>query len=190
MHINDYKLAYAQRSLQVVLFDGNGAVAASCNTFITIEPHTQQSVFELFAFLDGIRQQLLGLLPDGTEYHFPRVNFTHQQREWFTDNTFFRSPHQPELIVWVMSHFDQDRNYLLHIQQERNELMIQHSSRDARQQLHHQLHKNLSELETVALYLQNYVGNLYLTELNQTIANTKLLALRLTTSSSEMVANE
>ncbi|MBK9462473.1 MAG: hypothetical protein IPN94_24385 [Sphingobacteriales bacterium] len=193
MSINDYKLAFAQRSLQIVLFNQQGVPVESCNTFINLtEYHEKQhSLFEVFPFLDSLKKHLLSLPLDGSEIHFPRVEFSHNQTDWFLDNTFYRSVSQPELIVWVLSRFEDDRRYLREIQQERNELVVQKSSLPNRTQILQQaaqmellrqtqllehnyqencqkpLQNTLNKLQTIAQNLHEYVGNMYLRELNQ-----------------------
>lgn len=193
MSINDYKLAFAQRSLQIVLFNQQGVPVESCNTFINLTEYLekQQSLFEVFPFLDSLKSHLLNLPLDGSEIHFPRVEFSHNQTDWFLDNTFYRSLSQPDFIVWVLNRFEDDRRYLREIQQERNELVVQKSTLSNRTQLLQQavqmellrqtqllehkyqencqkpLQNTLNKLQTVAQNLHEYVGNMYLRELNQ-----------------------
>lgn len=195
MSINEYKLAFAQRSLQVVLLNQQGVPVESCNTFINLHEYQQkqQSLFEVFPFLDSIKNNLLDLFLNGNEICFPRVEFNHNQKNWFLDNTFCLSPSQPNLIVWILGCLDSDRRYLREIQQERNELVAQKNTtinanitlqRAAQLELLRQtqlaqqtyletcqkpLNNSLNRVEAITRNLQEYVGNMYLNELNQWI---------------------
>lgn len=199
MSINEYKLAFAQRSLQVVLLNQQGVPVESCNTFINLHEYQQkqQSLFEVFPFLDSIKSNLLDLFLNGNEICFPRVEFNHNEKNWFLDNTFCLSSSQPNLIVWILGCLDSDRRYLREIQQERNELVAQKSTtinanitlqRAAQLELLRQtqlaqqayletcqkpLNNSLNRVEAIAQNLQEYVGNMYLNELNQWIQTIK-----------------
>ncbi len=142
--VDKYKLLHCAPKFQVVIFDSTGMSLGSCDTFINTSDQ-EASLFEQFGFLQSIKSTLVALKPTDDELYFPRVEVYHQGRDWIFDFAFSRSSENPEHIVWTIQDLTRQYQYLLIIQQERNESLIRQEIIESRSKAL-SLHKEIQYL--------------------------------------------
>ncbi len=126
MGIHDYKIAYFSKIAQIILFDKTGKLIDSCNTLIDTTPYQQKSLFEAFPFLDSLKAVLINWNKEQASkepLYFPRVEWTYNNKEWIFDFTLYKDTDKGA-IVWLIQDLSKQYEYLLKVQQERNETII------------------------------------------------------------------
>ncbi|MGB0839171.1 MAG: sensor histidine kinase [Chitinophagales bacterium] len=129
--VSQYKTGFLSPQAQVVVFHKTGLLKDSCHTFIDLRQHVNQSIFEVFPFLDSIQDSLANLRKEDGELYFPRVEYSHGEKEWVFDYSFQKDEENGECIVWWFQDFTRQYRYLQTVQQERNESIIRRKLAEA-----------------------------------------------------------
>lgn len=191
-----HKSDFIYKKAQIIVLSEAGILVDSCHALMDLSAYQNQYVFDQFAFLESIESTLLALQVEDGELYFPRVEIQYGGKDWVFDFTFFRPADQPTNLVWMIEDLSKQYNYLLKVQQERNQSIIRQQLRDARNRytnlkkeveflnkvqrikleflskVTHNISVPIEEIRGIIYLLNQYVeekeGKVYLESLNQT----------------------
>ncbi len=131
---------------QIVIFEPNGQLVSSCNTLFELDPKYKGSnLFDIFPVLESIKD-IFETLAEGERLDFPCMYFESQGRKGYFDFLFEKRQQQ---IIWLLKDFTHIYEKQVHVQQQRNETVINNELL----KLHLETKEKLGKLEEAYSYL-------------------------------------
>lgn len=123
-NFKDFQQQYEKDIVQYVFFEETGKIIHSNNTFIDINNHYGQSVYDFFPFLESLRTIFESIEIDEPLF-FPRVEMFVGERNGVFDYTITKKivDNIPLIFVAILDS-TQNNKYLFGVQQERNDAVI------------------------------------------------------------------
>ncbi len=124
MTLKDHKSQFISNKVQIILFNKEGQLIDSCDTLFTVTVKERNTLYDVFPFIESIKSNLVLLRPNASALHFPRIEFFHENVAIICDFTFYANANNPDEIVWCIQDFTPQYQYLMAMQQERNESIV------------------------------------------------------------------
>lgn len=122
--LSEFKQQRLRKVFQFVLFDEQGVILCSDNTLVDLSEQINQSVYTIFPFLESIRDAIENPKTE-EEVLFPRLEIPFIDREGIYDYAFRRVRLQGEVFFfWVVQDNTVTNRYLLDMQQQRNDALL------------------------------------------------------------------
>ncbi len=127
MTLLEHKQRYSFERFQAIIFNGEGRLLDSCNALFDLSKHAEDSVYDVFPILEGVKDTLLTFVPnDSQKIHIPRIEFSFGGKFLICDFTFSAITYNDApAYLWIIQDLTEQYNYLFVMQQERNESIIE-----------------------------------------------------------------
>lgn len=164
MGANEHKVKYLSDKAQIIFINAAGKFIDSCDTLFDLTTHKKASAFDVFPFLESIQPVLDAVFYENEELFFPRIEFLYKGSMWLLDFTFYKYTDDDRfgtepVIVWLIQDLTEHYNYLLAIQQERNESIARQEAEKTRKRSLI-LRKEMEYLNKIQLLKMEYMAKL------------------------------
>ena len=123
-NFKDFQQKYEKDILQYIFFEETGKIIHSNNTFVDINEHYGQSVYDFFPFLESL-SAIFETIQINEPLFFPRVEMPVGERNGVFDYTITKKIVDNISVIFVaILDTTQNNKYLFDVQQERNDAVI------------------------------------------------------------------
>ncbi len=124
MNLHEKKGRRVGHICQLMLMSRDGTLKDSCHSFVSLEDHIGNDLYQQYPVLESLKPLLEKLQPLGLPLSLPAVHFSLGGRRGVYDFEFWVDDENPSQLEWLV--FDQTEryNHLQRIQQQRNELLV------------------------------------------------------------------
>ncbi len=115
-----------KETFQMIIFDKQGSILDSNNTFVDLTPLLGTSVYDFDPFIESLHEVLDSLNAENRSIKFPRMEIPFGGRQGVFDHriTFFSHESGQDYFVWIVWDTTNSNQYLALVQQERNDAAI------------------------------------------------------------------
>ncbi len=115
-----------KETLQIIIFDSQGYIIESTNTFADLSYLYGKTVYGFDPFIESLREVIESLTPENSSIRFPRMEIPFGGRPGIYDHKISRHelPEGSFYFVWTVLDTTQSNQYLALVQQERNDAAI------------------------------------------------------------------
>ena len=150
--LTKYKTNYLAKRSQFVIFDFDGLLLNSCNTLIDLSQYKSNSLFEKFPIIESLCAQFNDLEVNGETISIPRIEMKIDEEDRYFDYIFSKiEVENSHSILLIINDYTAQYEYLIKVQQERNEAIVDNEYLLIEQELN-QLDKNINSLKIENLF--------------------------------------
>jgi len=121
----EYQQKYLNQWCQFVLFDHNGNILVSNNSFADLHGYYGTSIYQLNFFLESLQSVIETLEATQNELFFPRMEIPFGEKIGVFDYTIKRIEEDEIYYIWIVEDNTAHNQYLSLVQQERNDTYIE-----------------------------------------------------------------